>query len=319
MAENSSTSTQIKSWKSPEMQKSIWGFEPSPTSYWRVLGDNINRNPNSIYQDVLRTGQIRGTESYARDAYFAYGAPQGQYLPTQNQALNKNFIIEATKDFNPNSNPLYKNNIYNPTTSRIIVNGVSLPSLKDSMEIGSRWQTPETNQAKVQWGTYSTLAPEESTRFIDRINPANQRNLRMGEMITGGYSVKNPIGFTTGTPDINWKFDYTKPFFQTDLATHAKNATHIAKTVAAQPETKAVLGGAGKVVKAGVGTAGLVGYTAEFLKDPVRTAVAYGVPFTPLRYGVGAVNDLGKGSDLESRGRWIYPSDGGEPRFVRYE
>lgn len=61
---------------------------------------------------------------------------------------------------------------------------------------------------------------------------------------------------------------------------------------------------------------GLGGYALGVAQHgPVETALSYGVPFTKFT-GMGPPIELGRGSDLESRGRWLYPADGGEPRFV---
>lgn len=292
---------------SPEANKTIWGIEINPDSYYRVLGAE-GAGGESIYKDVLRTGQIRGSAVFNGDAYLAKGAPQGQYLQSNSQLPellkywskqevgNNNFFIEATKDFNPLENPLYS------TINRLNISG----NVSRFPKIGQ----------EVPAGQYVTLAPADNPSFIDRINPNNQRNLRMGQAYTstwqGAYK-----GFSEGAPNWDWKFDYTKPFTETSLQQHGKNAVHIAKTIAEQPETQAVLRGAGKTAKVGLGVAGLAGYTASFLDDAPRTVLSYGIPFTPFKLGLPVV-DAGKGSDLESRGQWIF-SDTGEPRFVRYE
>ena len=242
----------------PALNSANWGFDVSDKSYWRVLGQDIYNNPQLIYEDVLRTGAIRGSENYSRDAYFAYGSPEGNYLSQARLSPNSNYIIEATKNFDPNVNPLYKNNIYNPATKQISVNGVTLPSPRDSMVIGSRWQTEKALGKEPHLGTYSTIVPEENTSFWQRINPNNQKNLRMGQFFSGeteGKAFINPMkGFQGGPPKTNWLFDYTKPFTKTSIPQHIKNAWHIAETVAAQPEVAKVASVAGKgLVVAGAG------------------------------------------------------------------
>lgn len=63
-------------------------------------------------------------------------------------------------------------------------------------------------------------------------------------------------------------------------------------------------------------TLGVAGYGASVAQHgPVETAVTLGVPFTRFT-GVGPAIELGRGSDLESRGRWVFPADGGEPKFI---
>jgi hypothetical protein len=250
-----------KSIKDPELQRAIWGFEVKDDSYWRVLGQDIDNNPNSIYQDVLRSGAIKGSEDYGREAYFAYGAPQGNYLSNYKLRPNQNFIIEATNKFDPNVNPLYRSNAYRANAQTINIYGMDIPSPKEFMEGGggSRWQSPEVMGRKPDFGTYSTMLPERETRFIDRINPENQRHIRMGTF-TSGDAVgnaweSNMKGFKSGPPKIDWRFDYTKPFMQTSPSQHAKNALHIAETVAAQPEVARAVSVAGKglaVVGAGL-------------------------------------------------------------------
>jgi hypothetical protein len=69
----------------------------------------------------------------------------------------------------------------------------------------------------------------------------------------------------------------------------------------------------GKILS-GVGVAGYAAGVAQH--GPAEAALSYGVPFTKFT-GIGPPVELGRGSDLESRGRWVYPADGGEPRFVR--
>lgn len=62
-------------------------------------------------------------------------------------------------------------------------------------------------------------------------------------------------------------------------------------------------------------TLGVGAYAANAINDPVKTVVEMGIPFTRFS-GIGPVLDLGRGSDLQSRGSWRYPADGGEPYFV---
>jgi len=62
-----------------------------------------------------------------------------------------------------------------------------------------------------------------------------------------------------------------------------------------------------------VKTLGVGAYAMNAINDPVKTVVELGVPFTRFT-GIGPVAELGKGSDLQSRGRWVYTN--GEPQFV---
>jgi hypothetical protein len=60
---------------------------------------------------------------------------------------------------------------------------------------------------------------------------------------------------------------------------------------------------------------GLAGYGASLYdRGPVQTVLEYGVPLTRFS-GIGPVIEAGRGSDLESRGRWVYTSEG-EPKFI---
>lgn len=60
---------------------------------------------------------------------------------------------------------------------------------------------------------------------------------------------------------------------------------------------------------------GLAGYGASvYDRGPVQTVLEYGVPMTRFS-GIGPVLEAGRGSDLESRGRWVYTSEG-EPKFI---
>lgn len=308
-----------------------WGINVNPNSHYRVIGE-IGSKASDIYKDVLNTGQIRGSNQFRGDAYFHRGAPLGNYLENSSSSKllkhfpveevgNNNYLIEATEDFNPTRNPLYKPNESVVYRKLPTIGGIPAPKelAFPTSNSGSRWiPASEIPTNPTRSGIDSVAAPVEKPRFLDRINPANQRGLRMGQAYTP-YFISVEKGFEGGAPKWDWKFDYTKPFTETSLTQHGKNLVHIGNTILAQPETQKVLEGAGKVTKVGLGTAGILGYTSSFLKDAPKTILEYGVPFTPLRMGFGSVPELGKGSDLESRGRWIYPSDGGEPRFVRYD
>ena len=308
-----------------------WGIEVNPNSHFRVIG-NIGDSASAIYKDVLNTGQIRGSNQFAGDAYFHRGQPLGTYLENREtnkllkhypkeQVGNNNYLIEATEDFNPTRNPLYKGNESIKYRRLPTIGGIPAPSelafpISNS---GSRWipasEVP-TNFARS--GLDSVAAPVENPSFLDRINPANQRGIRMGQAYTP-YFVNVPKGFEGGAPNWDWKFDYTKPFTETSMKQHAKNVQHIGRTVLAQPETKAVLKGAGTAAKVGVGTAGLIAYAKGVMEDAPKTITEWGVPFTPLKMGTGPVLELGKGSDMESRGRWVYDSKKDEMVFKKNE
>lgn len=213
-----------------------------------------------IYKDVLKTGAIRGSAQFGGDAYFAKGAPQGIYLQNYpkietllksfpvEEVGNNNFFIEATKDFHPDRNPLYKPNstlTHKPLPS---IGGVKAPAelAFPNSGSGSRWLTTvDSTGMPVPNGTYVTAAPAENTTFLQRINPANQRYLRMGQAYTPAFNgaVK---GFEGGPPEWKWLFDYTKDFSKTSIPQHGRNALHIGRTIMAQPETKAVLSATGK-------------------------------------------------------------------------
>lgn len=248
-----------------------WGFTVRDDSYWRMLGQNIWNDPQLIYEDVLKTGAIRGTENYSKDAYFSYGSPE-PYFAQDRHFTNSNYVIEATKNFDPNTNPLYQNNVYKQGVQRIKVNGVSLPSPRESMDLGSRWQSEKVLGTRPDIGTYSTIVPNEKTSFLDRINPHNQKHLRMGHFESGasvGKEFINPLqGFKGGPPKVNWLFDYTKPFMQTSPMQHVKNAWHIGETIVAQPEVAMAANVAGK-------TLAVVGGALEVAKVPDRVKGYY--------------------------------------------
>lgn len=246
----------------------IWGTEINPNSNYRVLGEK-GLDAWSIYDDVLKTGAVRGTPSFSYDAYFSKGSPQGLYLHSQGQNLekllkhfpqsevgNNNFFIEANSRFNPNTNPLYY-----PT------NGIGYTTNSDGVLVrnASSWKVGDSHH----FGSYSTLAPVEDTSFFDRINPANQRGLRMGQAYTPSWK-NSTIGFEGGKPpDWKWLFDYTKGFTETSIPQHGRNVVHIGKTILAQPETQAVLNVAGDVgMKAG-------GASSFLLEAPEFTADEY--------------------------------------------
>lgn len=237
-----------KSLPDPELNSRIWGTTINPESYYRVLGER-GSDAWMLYDDVLKSGAIRGSGSFSGDAYFAKGAPQGIYLHSQNQTSldrllqyysqaevgNNNFFIEATRAFDPETNPLYE-----PSTPRGLKTDAGLVGK-------SYWKRtiPETGEP-VPLGTYVTAHPAENTSFLDRINPANQKGLRMGQAYTPEFTSANK-GFAGGkAPDWKWLFDYTKDFKNTSIPQHGRNALHIGRTVLSQPETQAVIAGAGK-------------------------------------------------------------------------
>ena len=271
-----------KSIPDPELNSRLWGTTINPESYYRVLGETGNRGW-SIYDDVLKSGAIRGSEGFSGDAYFSKGAPQGIYLHSQSSNLeellkhysqaevgNNNFLIEATENFNPKGNPLYKPNETLRYRALPTIGGIPAPEglafpIQNS---GSRWLTTvDSTGLPVPQGTYSVAAPAENTSFLQRINPANQKNLRMLQAYTPAWkNVKT--GFEGGiAPEWKTLFDYTKDFKNTSIPTHGRNAIHIGKTVLAQPETKAVLAAAGDAtVKAG-GAASFLIDAPEFYYD----------------------------------------------------
>lgn len=69
------------------------------------------------------------------------------------------------------------------------------------------------------------------------------------------------------------------------------------KVPVAMQIAKNAAGMAGNAVKLGLAGAGLAGYTASFLQDAPKTIVEYGVPFTPLKFGLGPVISLNAGED----------------------
>jgi hypothetical protein len=96
-----------------------------------------------------------------------------------------------------------------------------------------------------RYGHWQALTPKENPSFIERVNPLNQRGLKVTEFPSTPYFAGNRVGFEGGAPTGNVKFDYTKPFFQTAPLTHAKNLNHIANTLVEQPEVTSAIKGAG--------------------------------------------------------------------------
>lgn len=246
-----------KSIPDAELNSRLWGTHIDPNSYYRVLGDTGELG-NAIYEDVLRTGAIRGSEQFRGDAYFAKGAPQPIYLHNQSQKTltnnllhwpveqvgNNNFFIEATPEFNTQTNPLYKPNSTIKVRKLPTIAGIPAPEelAFPISGTGSRWLSgvDANGQPMAPFGSYHTLAQADNTSFIDRINPANQRGLRMGQAYTPYFTGKD---FGGATPEWKWLFDYTKKFSETSIPQHARNAVHIGKTVMAQPETRALISG----------------------------------------------------------------------------
>ena len=174
---------------------------------------------------------------------------------------NNNFFVEATDKFNPNTNPLYKPNAtlqHKPLPS---IGGIQAPEelAFPKSGSGSRWLTTvDSTGLPVPEGTYVTAAPATNTTFLQRINPANQRHLRMGQAFTPEF-LNVTQGFSGGKPpEWKWLFDYTKDFSKTSIPQHGRNIVHIGKTIMAQPETKAFIAGAGNVAMKTGGAAGFL-------------------------------------------------------------
>lgn len=72
----------------------------------------------------------------------------------------------------------------------------------------------------------------------------------------------------------------------------------------------------GQTANNAVKGAGVLAYASGLMHDAPSTIVSAGIPFTKFM-GVGPVLDLGRGSDLESRGMWAY--GGEEPQFIMPE
>ena len=229
-----------KGWDmTPEQSTAIYGHPVNVLNKYRVLGTPV-ADASSAYGTHLRTGQIWGSPVFGGDAYFSHGQIHGTYYgDALDSGLNRNFVYEMTPEFDTKNNKLYYNELERATK------GGGGPKLN--------WDRP----ARAEYGS---ISPRENTSFWNRVNQrGSHAGVRGGEFVSGVFS--NPkLGFKTGTPNIDWKFDYTKPFFQTSIPTHAKNAEHVARVVLAQPETKAVLNAAGNAsMKAGA--------TAGFLID----------------------------------------------------
>ena len=93
-------------------------------------------------------------------------------------------------------------------------------------------------------------------------------------------------------------YDGITPYTKRPLRQHINNAIFNAKTLYAQPETQAILRGAKTTANVGVGAAGLIGYGASVAQSgPVETVLSYGVPFTPMKMGIGPVLSLNSGEE----------------------
>jgi len=225
-----------KSWgMSPEEYYRIYGINVSPNNKYRVLGTPAS-DPITAYRSLLNSGQVTGSSQFGSEAYFSHGAIHGQYYGDYGATgamsgdLNRNFVYEMTPEFATKGNGLYERT---GTTH----NGIKLD-----------FENPA-------YGEYGTVSPKENPRFIDRINQrGNNYGLRGGEFISGRFDGPKK-GFETGTPKIEWKFDYTKPFFKTSVPNHLMNAEHTVRTVLAQPETKAVLNNLGTKAATGLAIA----------------------------------------------------------------
>lgn len=217
-----------------------------PENYYRIIGGEGDTAVN-LYRDVQRTGQIRGTPAMGMSSFFSKGLYQPHY--GYSYPNNINYLIEATPAFNPDKNPLYKPNssvTYRPTPK---IGGIPFPTelAFPDKGSGSRWIT-DVRGTPAPVGTYSAATPIENPSFWQRVNPANQYGLKMSTATISSpnvvYTVQpNEFGkhepitvFDDGAPRWKTKFDYTKPFSQTSLTTHAKNALHIAGTLLEQPE-----------------------------------------------------------------------------------
>ena len=228
----------------PSENKPNFYIDVNPDSYYRFAGSQ-GVYGDDVYSDILKTGAIRGSREFEGNAFFAKGEPQQFYLTNNNnlerqlnagyklnEVGNNNYLIEVSPNFNAKNNPLYY-----PNDNEGFYTGLFL----------------DKNEPK---GTYRTLNPidkvyitdpnpELKTSFIDRINPANQKGIRVLQAYTPNWiSNSQHIGFEY---PVNWntKFDYTKPFLETSLDTHGKNLIHIGKTIMSQPEMELPKGYAG--------------------------------------------------------------------------
>jgi hypothetical protein len=282
-----------KGWQmTPEESARIYGHPVEVLNKYRVLGTPMAEP--SAYDTHVKSGRIQGGRSFGGDAYFSHGQIHGQYYGDYLESPNRNFVYEMNPKFDIKNNPLYFPEELRGTSKT----GGSGPRLN--------WDTPAAAE-------YGSITPRDLTSYLDRVNQRKAHTgIRGGEFVSGVFA--NPKkGFSTGTPSIDWKFDYTKPFMETSVPTHLKNAQHVARVAMAQPETKAVLKGAGKTV----GAAGLLAYIYSLGQDAPKTILEWGIPFTPMKMGMGPVLDLGRGSDLDSRrGHWEY-REGKEPVFIQ--
>jgi hypothetical protein len=189
---------------------------------WRVLsqeGASVTKEGylTNPVNDLLRTGQVRGTAGFGGSAYFNAGFPAEEYRSTAvfdklgNQVdnmgsfgmytsratpLTKNIYIQATPQFMERAasgaNPLYDS-----ISSRgFISQGSDL--LTDKTRQGDPWKIIRPEALK-EWekasqgvslkatpfnNGYLALNPSENPSFIDRVNPWNRQGLRVMQTST---------------------------------------------------------------------------------------------------------------------------------------
>lgn len=279
---------------------------------WSVFGkDGVNPEGYWINQidDFKQSGAIRGTSQFAGNAFFNRGFPDEQYRASAEHGApwdnTRNAYIEITPEFINNvksgNNPLYTG--FEPTMA------------------SGQYQTLNPRQRyNVRWNEIPNGVVDYPTSFWDRINPANRQGVRVvetrpaslghdtvqrfenrpnsvgqvvGRNSTGQYIV--PSGqysspYYTTNPETTVLYDTITPIKERTLGQHWRNLQWNVDTILSQPEVKPYWSLAKAGTNMAVKTAGMVAYAGGVAHNgPVQTAVEFGVPFTPLKYGIGPV------------------------------
>jgi hypothetical protein len=294
--------------------------------YWETKDRPLTLN---ALDDILETGSIRGSKNFGRKAYFAAGTPVEDYRVTESHLRHlantdglkanpkdvKNLYIQVTDEFldriQSGKNPLYDKGgvvIATGDNNRDVAKKrsgyVTMKPSKDKPSFIQRIN-PE-NRAGVR------LVQTDPVDIADRIyyrqaGPVPQeildeRFIKVGDNL---YATKSSVGTvipnemesvraTIGSTNPVVLYDGITPVKERTIGQHARNALWNMKSVIAQPEVQKGIGAVGTAAKVAVGTAGVLGYANEVAnKGPIIATIEYGIPFTPLRMGIGPVNDLG--------------------------
>lgn len=294
----------------PPWEEAKWEFVDKKGNVVKQSGE-MNRafhiNPELRYlgaiDDLRLSGAIRGSFGFGGESFFNKARPAEGYRDPS----RTNYYIEVTPDYLVRASDFES----------------SMEAFKDKTRTEMVSKNPlynigrgsHTKKRGVNDPDYRTLNPKKQTetRFVDRINPENRKGMKIIRVNTDGLEVeyrptpKEAIGEFAGEnyrsypkyvtqPKEKVIYDGITPFKERTLGQHYRNAKFNAQAVLIQPEVKAAAKYAADVgkgaAKIGLNAAGLAGYAGAVYEKGPLAAVEWGIPFTPLKMGIGPINTL---------------------------